>query len=80
MKRDIIIVALFWAVLTVIGEFVAATVRLYPAPAADKTLAGEPVPSDAELLKDVGKGAKPGIWVAALVIVVILLLFIFGLN
>lgn len=36
MKRDIIIVALLWLVLTVVGEYVAATVRLYPAPTADK--------------------------------------------
>ena len=41
---------------------------------------GHTPPSDAELNADVGKGAKPGVWVAGLITVVILLLLIFGLG
>ena len=41
---------------------------------------GHTPPSDAELNADVGKGAKPGIWVAGLILVVLLLLLIFGLG
>jgi len=41
---------------------------------------GHAAPSDADLNRDVGKGARPGMWVAGLIIVVILLLLIFGLG
>jgi carbon monoxide dehydrogenase subunit G len=36
--------------------------------------------SDAELNRDVGRGAKTGVWVAGLIVVVLILLAIFGLG